>query len=113
MDIVYRCGRVTVAQVLEELPDPPGYSAVRAMLRVLEEKGHLKHEQDGPRYVYLATLPREDARASALERLLKTFFDGSTEQAVAALLGMSAAELSEAELNRLAELIARAREEGR
>lgn len=113
MDIVYRHDRATVAQVLDELPDPPSYSAVRAMLRVLEEKGHLKHEQDGPRYVYSATLPMEDARNSAIRRLLRTFFDGSTEEAVAALLGMSSANLTQDELDRLAEMIDKAREEGR
>lgn len=113
MDIVYRRDRVTVAHVRKELPDPPSYSAVRAMLRVLEEKGHLKHEQDGPRYVYIATVPRERARDSALQRLLTTFFDDSAEQAVAALLDMSAADLSEEDLDRLSDLIERAREEGR
>ena len=113
MDIVYRHGDVTVASVLDELPDPPSYSAVRAMLRVLEEKGHLKHRQEGPRYVYSPTVPREDARQSALRRLLETFFDDSTEQAVAALLDLSAADLSKAELDRLQELIEEAREEGR
>lgn len=113
MDIVYRRDEVSVADVLEELPDPPSYSAVRAMLRVLEEKKHLKHRQQGPRYMYRATVPREDARESALRRLLKTFFDNSTENAVAALLDLSAADLSQAELDRLAELIREAREEGR
>src|SRR3954471_349842 len=86
MDVVYRRGPATAAEVLEGLPDPPSYSAVRAMLRVLEEKGHLRHEEKGPRYVYLPTVPREEARQSALSQLVQTFFDGSTEQAVAALL---------------------------
>jgi predicted transcriptional regulator len=99
--------------VLEQLADPPSYSAVRALLRVLEEKGHLRHEEDGPRYVFLPTIPRERARESALRRVLQTFFDGSTEQAVAALLDLSATRLSDAELVRLSRLIADARKEGR
>jgi predicted transcriptional regulator len=113
MDIIYRAGRATAADVLAQLADPPSYSAVRALLRVLEEKGHLRHEEDGPRYVYLPTVPRERARASALRQVLHTFFDGSTEQAVAALLDLSSTKLSEAELARLSRLIAEARKEGR
>jgi predicted transcriptional regulator len=113
MDIVYRLGRVTAAEVLENLPDPPSYSAVRAMMRVLEEKGHVQHQQDGPRYVYVATMGRDKAQRSALRHLLQTFFDGSAEQAVAALLDMSRPELSEAELSRLSALIDEARKEGR
>lgn len=113
MDIVYRRGRATVAEVLEDLPDPPGYSAVRAMLRVLEEKEHLEHEQDGPRYVYRATVPVEKARRSALRRLMQTFFDDSLEEAVATLFDVSSSNLSDEELERLAEMIEQAREEGR
>jgi predicted transcriptional regulator len=113
MDIVYRQGQATAAEVLDRLPDPPSYSAVRAMLRILEEKGHLRHEEQGPRYVYLPTLPREKARSSALKQLVQTFFAGSTEQAVAALLGMSSTQLSDEELDRLAQLIEQARKEGR
>jgi predicted transcriptional regulator len=113
MDVVYRRGQATAAEVLEDLPDPPSYSAVRAMLRVLDEKGHLRHEQQGPRYVFLPTVPREQARRSALQQLVHTFFDGSTEQAVAALLDQSDRTLSDAELARLARLIAQARKEGR
>lgn len=113
MDIVYRQGQATAAEVLEALPDPPSYSAVRAMLRILEEKGHLKHEQQGPRYVFLPTLPREKASRSALKQLVQTFFDGSTEQAVAALLDLSGSKLSSDELDRLSELIDQARKEGR
>jgi predicted transcriptional regulator len=113
MDVVYRRGQATAAEVLEDLPDPPSYSAVRAMLRVLDEKGHLRHEQQGPRYVFLPTVPREQARRSALQQLVHTFFDGSTEQAVAALLEQSDRTLSDAELARLARLIAQARKEGR
>jgi predicted transcriptional regulator len=113
MDVIYRRGQATAAEVLEGLPDPPSYSAVRAMLRVLEEKGHVQHVSQGPRYVFLPTVPREKARRSALQQLVQTFFDGSTEQAVAALLDLSAAKLSDEELDRLAERIDRARQEGR
>lgn len=113
MDIVYRFGQATAAEVQENLPDPPSYSAVRALLRVLEEKGHLRHEEEGPRYVYLPTLPREEARRSAMKRLVRTFFDDSTEKAVAALLSMSASDLSREELEHLEELIDEARREGR
>jgi predicted transcriptional regulator len=113
MDILYRRGRASVAQVLDELPDPPSYSAVRALLRVLEEKGHVDHDEDGPRYVYRPLVPRAEAVESAMRRLVRTFFDGSTERAVAAFLDMSTADLSDEELERLAELIEQAREEGR
>ena len=113
MDVVYRLGRATAAEVQEALPDPPGYSAIRALLRVLEEKGHLRHEQDGPRYVFLPTVPRDKARRSALRRLVQTFFEGSTAQAVAALLGEPDAELTDEDLDRLSRLIDRAREEER
>jgi predicted transcriptional regulator len=113
MDVIYRRHQATAAEVLEDLPDPPSYSSVRAMLRVLEEKGHLRHEQDGPRYVFLPTMERERARRSALERLVQTFFDGSVEQAVAALLDQKERTLSDAELARLARLINQARKEGR
>jgi BlaI family transcriptional regulator, penicillinase repressor len=112
MDAIYRRGQATAAEVLEDLPDPPSYSAVRAMLRVLEEKEHLRHEQQGPRYVFLPTVPREKARRSALKQLVRTFFDGSTEQTVAALLDLSASRLSDAELDRLSQLIERTRKEG-
>lgn len=113
MDIVFRRREVAVSDVLEELPDPPSYSAVRALLRILEEKGHLEHRQDGPRYVYRATVPRTQARDQALTRVLETFFEGSTEKAVAALLDRSAGSLGEDELERLSTLIDRARREGR
>src|SRR5688572_20627761 len=89
MDIVYRLGSTTAAEVLESLPDPPGYSAVRAMMRILEEKGHLTHRDDGPRYVYTPVVPRTAARQSAMRQLVRTFFDGSATQAAAALLDMS------------------------
>ena len=113
MDIVFRRGRATAAEILEEMPDAPSYSAVRALLRVLEEKGHLRHEQDGPRYVYLPTLAPERARRSALQHLVRTFFDGSATQAVAALLDMPDGRLSDEELDRLARLVEQAKEEGR
>lgn len=113
MDVIYRRGRATVAEVLEALPDPPSYSAVRAMLRILEEKGHLKHERDGLRYVFLPTVPREKARAAALRHLVRTFFDGSAEQAAAALLDLPDSKLSEETIERLRERIEQARKEGR
>jgi predicted transcriptional regulator len=112
MDVVYRRGQASVSEVLAELPAPPTYSAVRAMLRKLEEKGHLKHDAHGARYVYEATLPREEAREGALERLVRTFFDDSPSKTVAALLDLKADELTEAELDDLARLIADARGKG-
>jgi BlaI family transcriptional regulator, penicillinase repressor len=102
-----------VSQVLERLPRPPSYSAVRALLRVLEQKGHLAHRQDGPRYIYAPTWPKERARRSALKDLLQTFFDGSTEDAVAALLDISEDNLSAEDYRRLLELVRKARKEGR
>jgi predicted transcriptional regulator len=113
MDVIYRRGRATVAEVLDALPDPPSYSAVRAMLRILEEKGHLKHERDGLRYVFLPTVPREKARAAALRHLVRTFFDGSAEQAAAALLDLPDSKLSAETIERLRERIEQARKEGR
>lgn len=113
MDVIYARGSVTVQEVVNEIPDPPGYSAVRAMLRVLEEKGHVKHREEGPRYVYLPTVPRDEASRSALRQLVRTFFDGSAELAAAALLDMSGSDLSEQELDRLQEVIESARKEGR
>ena len=113
MDVIYREGQATATEVLAAIPDPPGYSAVRAMLRVLENKGHLRHVPDGTRYVYRPTLARERAGKPALENVLETFFDGSTEKAVAALLDLSRSELSSQDLDRLSELIEQARTEGR
>jgi predicted transcriptional regulator len=113
LDILYQHGRATAAEVQSALPEPPSYSAVRALLRILEEKGHVRHEQDGPRYVYLPTVARDNAKRSALRHMLQTFFDGSAEQAVAALLDLSPDRLSAAELERLADAIASARKEGR
>ena len=112
MDILYRDGRATAAEVHERLPDPPSYSAVRATLRILEEKGHVSHDQDGPRYVFTPTVGQEKAKRSAIRHVLQTFFNGSTEQAVATLLDDSTADLSPEELSRLAELIDKARAKG-
>ena len=112
MDLLYQRGRATAAEVQEDLPDPPSYSAVRAMLRVLEDKGHVRHQQDGPRYVYLPRVARDRAKRSALRHVVRTFFDGSSEQLVAALLDDRSTQLSEEELERLARLIERARKEG-
>ena len=113
MDIVYRYGHVTVSQVLDELPDPPSYSAVRALMRILEQKGHVRHGQDGPRYVFSPTVPRGRAQRSALSRVVQTFFDGSTEDAVAALFDMSHTRLSDDDFDRLSRLVNDARKEGR
>src|SRR5262245_17800333 len=112
VDILYTQGRATAAEVQSALPDPPSYSAVRAMLRILEEKGHIRHEQDGPRYVYLPTVGRDRAKKTALRHVLQTFFNGSAEQALSALLDESDSRLSDRELDRLAELIDRARRTG-
>jgi predicted transcriptional regulator len=111
MDIVYRGGRVTAADVNGRLPDPPSYSAVRALLRILERKGHVRHELDGTRYVYLPVVAKHSARRSALRDVVETFFEGSTEMVVAALLDRG--ELSDGELARLSALIEQARKEGR
>ena len=113
MSVVHRLGRATAAEVLAEMPEPPSYSAVRAMLRILEDKGQLRHEQDGPRYVYSTTMPVERAGRSALRDVVTTFFAGSAEEAVATLIDMNERKLSGEELDRLADLIDRAREEGR
>jgi BlaI family transcriptional regulator, penicillinase repressor len=113
MDVLYRDRQATAAEVLAALPDPPGYSAVRAMLRVLETKGHVRHVVDGTRYVYLPTVARERAGRPALAGVLETFFEGSTEKAVAALLELSPTGLSDEELDRLSHLIEQARLEGR
>jgi BlaI family penicillinase repressor len=112
LDILYQRGQATAAEVQTELPEPPSYSAVRALLRILEEKGHVRHEQDGPRYVYLPTVARDNAKRSAMRHMLQTFFDGSAEQAISALLDESSAKLSTAELDRLARMIDTARKSG-
>ena len=113
MDVLYRDGEATVAEVMAQMPDPPSYSAVRATMNVLEEKGHVRHKQDGPRYVYLPAVPRDRARRAALNHLLQTFFDGSAESAVVALLQMSDNSLSAADFERLAAEVRKARQEGR
>jgi len=113
MDVVYRLGRASVSEVRGLLADPPSYSAVRAMLNLLEEKGHLTHEQDGLRYIYKPTAARSQVRRSALRHLVQTFFDGSPTSAVAALLEMADGELSASDRARLAKLIAQAKTEGR
>jgi BlaI family transcriptional regulator, penicillinase repressor len=112
LDILYQRGQATAAEVQSALPEPPSYSAVRALLRILEEKRHVRHEQDGPRYVYLPTVARDNAQRSAMRHLLRTFFDGSAEQAISALLDDSSATLSPAELDRLARMIDTARKSG-
>lgn len=111
MDILYKLERASVGQVLSELADKLSYSTVRAQLRVLEEKGHVRHEEHGLRYVYVPAVPRDVARRSALRHLVETFFDGSTEKVVAALLGGEVARISPEELDRLARLIAKGRKE--
>ena len=112
VDILYAQGRATAAEVQAALPDPPSYSAVRAMLRILEEKGHVRHEQDGPRYIYVPTVARDSAKKSAIRHVLRTFFEGSTSQAISALLDDDGANLSDAELDRLSGMIERARKGG-
>jgi predicted transcriptional regulator len=113
MDIVYRLGKATANDVREHMPEAPSYSAVRALLRILEEKGHLSHHQDGPRYVFEPTVAAERASVSALERVVSTFFGGSAEKAVAALLELSDADIDEDEYQRLSALIEKARKQGR
>ena len=113
MDFLFRVGRATAAEVQEGLPDAPGYSAVRALLRILEQKGHIRHEEEGRAYVYMPLQRRDSARQSALSHLLKTFFDNSAEQAVAALLAIKGEKMSEAELDRMSKLIEAAKMEGR
>ncbi len=113
MDILHRRGRATAHDVLADLADPPSYSAVRALLRLLEERGHVRHTQEDQRYVYRPVVARGDARRSALAHVVKTFFAGSVEHAVAALVESSRTKLSRDELDRLAEVIDRAKKEGR
>lgn len=112
MDILYKLGRATATDVMQALPGNPHYSTVRTQLRVLEEKGHIAHEEAGLRYVYSPAVPRRAARKSALRHLVDTFFDGSAEQVVAAVLGGEGAKLSDEELDRIAELVAKAKKEG-
>lgn len=113
LDILYSRGRASAAEIQAALPDPPSYSAIRALLRVLEDKGHVRHEAEGPRYVFRPRVPRERARRSALKHLLQTFFNDSAGEAVATLLDVSAAQLTPEEINRIQALIERARKEGK
>ena len=113
MDVLHQRRRASAAEVQAALPDPPGYSAVRALLRILEAKGHVKHLKEGARYVYKPRVSRETARRSALQRLVSTFFGGSVAQAVAALLEHADTRLSEPELQKLEQMIEQARKEGR
>src|ERR1044072_9805583 len=112
MDILFRRGQATAAEVLADLADPPSYSAVRGMLRLLETKGHVRHEWDGPRHVYLPKASRTDAQKSAARHVLTTFFNNSMEAAVAAMLGVADKTVSKEELERLAKLVERARKNG-
>ena len=112
IDILYRLGRATAGEIGGRLPGGPSDSTVRTQLRVLEAKGHIRHEDDGVRYVYMPVVPRRVVRKSALKHLIDTFYDGSVEKVVAALLGPDGGRLSEEELNRIAYLVARARSEG-
>ena len=111
MDILYKLGRATAAEVLSQMPDELSYSTVRAQLRVLEEKGHARHEEKDLKYVYMPTVPRDKARRSALRHVMETFFNGSPEEMLAALVDHSAARLSHEELDRIADLISRAKKE--
>ena len=113
MEVIYARGQATVGEVQEDMPDPPSYSAVRAMLGKLERKGYLKHEEHGLRYLYLPTMPREEVQDSALERVMHTFFEGSPTKAVAAILDMSAVDLTDAEIDEMAKLVEQARRRGR
>ena len=113
MDVLYRKSSATVAEVLENMPEPPSYSTVRALLRILEQKRHVRHEESEGRYVFMPTLHREKAKRSAVRHLVQTFFDGSPHEAVAALLDASSSKLTDSELDRLQELIDRARKGGR
>jgi predicted transcriptional regulator len=113
MDFLFQRGKASVGEVMDGIPDPPGYSAVRATLRTLEKKGRVMHEEDGRAYIYRPTVRRDAARKSALTHVLKTFFDNSAEQAVAALLELKGPRLSEAQLDRVSKLIENAKKEGR
>jgi predicted transcriptional regulator len=112
MDALFRRGRATAAEVMADLPGEPSYSTVRTQLRVLEEKGHVRHEDDGVRYIYTPVVRRQSARRSALRHLVDTFFDGSAEKTVAALLGGEASRITEDELDRIAALLEKSRKEG-
>jgi predicted transcriptional regulator len=113
MDVLYKLGRATAAEIMDRVVGAPGYSTVRTQLRVLESKGHVRHEEQGLRYIYVPTVPRHSARRSALKHLVDTFFDGSSAKAVAALLGGEAARVSDEELDRIAKLVKDARSDAR
>lgn len=113
MDALYKINEATVGEVMDLMPDPPSYSAVRATLRVLEEKGHVAHKQDGLRYLYMPTVPREKAQSTALRHLVGTFFDGSVEKAVMALLSLPETKVAGPDLKKLAEKVREAEKEGR
>jgi len=113
MDILYRAGKASASDVLNAMPDPPSYSAVRAMLRVLEEKGHVNHKEEGLKYVYAPVVARDKAKRSAVKHVMETFFNGSAEQIVAALLDVSSTKLTRDELDRMAEMIENAKQEGK
>ena len=113
MDVLYRLGRATASEIMEAMPQAPRNSTIRTQLRVLERKGHVRHEEVGLRYLYMPTVPRHSARKSALRHVVDTFFDGSTAKAVAALLGGEAARVTDEELERIAELVENARSESR
>jgi predicted transcriptional regulator len=113
MDILYQRGRVSASDVREAMADAPSYSAVRAMLRVLEDKGHIRHQEEGLKYVYLPVVPRDRAKKSAVKHLLDTFFNNSPEQIVAALLDVSSTQLTREELDRMSEMIDKAKKEGK
>lgn len=113
LEILYQRGKATANEVLEAMPDAPSYSAVRALLRVMEEKGHVRHQADGARYVYAPVVARDKAKRTAMKQMMETFFGGSAEQTVAALLDVSGAKLTRDELDRMARLIESARKEGK
>jgi predicted transcriptional regulator len=113
VDALYRLGRATAAEIMAAVPGAPTYSTIRTQLRVLEAKGHVRHEEQGLRYVYMPTVPRSAARKSALKHVVETFFDGSSAKAVAALLGGEASRISDDELERIAEILKNTREDGR
>ena len=112
LDVLFARERATAAEIQANLPDAPSYSAVRALLRILETKGHVRHEQDGPRYVYVPTIARDSAKRSAMRHLVQTFFDGSAAQAMSALIDTSSVRLTDSELDRLEQLIDQARKQG-
>jgi predicted transcriptional regulator len=113
MDVLYRLGQATAAEIQERLPEPPSYSATRTMLRILEEKGHIRHEEKGPRYVFSPKISRESARKSALRHLVQTFFEGSAAQVVSTLVNDNTKRLSDGDLEQLARMIDKARKEGK